>query len=113
MPPQIFTLNFDINRCYIIKDKKAIMVDGGPPNCLPGFLKQLAAIAVNPEEIKLIVLTHGYFDHTGSAKVIKEATGAKVPIHKNDSYLLEEGRFHWPPGVTRWGVSSRFIMKPL
>lgn len=61
---------------------------------------------------KLRILTHGDFDHIGSAKQIKEATGAKVAIHENDRKYLEEGRFNWPPGVTRWGISTRFLVKP-
>lgn len=112
MQPQIFTLKLGINRCYIIKGKHAIMIDGGPPNRVKSFLKQLAATGIEPKEIRLVVLTHGDFDHTGSAKAIKEATGAKVAIHKNDSELLEEGCFNWAPGVTIWGVSSRFVLKP-
>jgi hydroxyacylglutathione hydrolase len=112
MKNQIFTLKFGINRCYIIKGKQAIMVDGGPPNQIHHFLKQLSVIGMKPEEIKLIVLTHGDFDHIGSAKAIKEATGAKVAIHENDRKLLEEGRFNWPPGVTPWGISARFLVKP-
>ncbi len=112
MKPRIYTLRLGINRCYIIKGKHAIMVDGGPPNSINNFLKQLAATGIEPKEIRMIVLTHGDFDHTGSAKAIKEATGAKVAIHENDCKLLEEGRFNWPPGVTLWGVSSRFVVKP-
>jgi hydroxyacylglutathione hydrolase len=110
--PQLFTLKFGINRCYIIKGKQAIMVDGAPPGKLPSFLKQLARLHIKPKEIKLIVLTHGDFDHIGSAKEIKEATGAKLAIHKNDRKCLEEGLFNWSPGVTVWGIVSRFILMP-
>ena len=110
--PQFFTLKFGINRCYIIKSKQAIMVDGAPPGKLPSFLNQLTRFNINPEEIKLIVLTHGDFDHIGSAKEIKEATGAKLAIHKNDRKYLEEGLFNWSPGVTVWGKISRFMLMP-
>lgn len=109
----IYTLKFGINRCYIIKGKHAIMVDGGPPKQLNNFLKQLSAFEIKPEEIKLIILTHGDFDHTGSAKDIKEVTGAKVAIHENDRKLLEEGIFNWPAGVTAWGRFIHFTMMPL
>ncbi|WP_372950553.1 MBL fold metallo-hydrolase, partial [Mariniphaga sp.] len=110
--PQIFTLKFGINRCYIIKGDKVVMVDAGPPNKLKSFIKQLASFNINPKEIKLIVLTHGDFDHIGSAKEIKEITGAKVAIHENDRNFLEEACFNWPPGVTRWGKTSRLLLKP-
>jgi hypothetical protein len=112
MSPQIFILKLGINRCYLIKGKHTIMIDGGPPNQLDNFLKQLSVLEIEPKEIRLIVLTHGDIDHIGLAKSIKEVTGANVAIHENDRKLLEEGRFNWPPGVTPWGLSVHFALKP-
>lgn len=88
------------------------MVDAGPPGKLKSFKEQLSTFNINPNEIKLVVLTHGDFDHIGSAKEIKEVTGAKVAIHENDRKFLEEARFNWPPGVTIWGKVSRFLLNP-
>ena len=110
--PQIFILNFGINRCYIIKGEQAVMVDAGPPGKLKSFKKQLDAFNINPNEIKLIVLTHGDFDHIGSVREIKEATGAQVAIHENDLKYLEEGLFNWSAGVTCWGKFTWFVLKP-
>ena len=42
-------------------------------------------------EIKLLVLTHGHFDHIGAAREIKEASGCQVAIHREDAGNL--GRF--------------------
>ncbi len=112
MNEKIFTLRFDFNRCYILRGKQTIMIDGGPPHKKKSFLKQLNKFGIEPNEIKLIILTHGDFDHIGSAKDFKEVTGAKIAIHENDSKNLEEGIFHWPQGVTKWGKISRFILKP-
>jgi hydroxyacylglutathione hydrolase len=111
--PIIFTLKFGINKCYIIKGDSSIMIDGGPPHQANNFIKQISALNLSPEEIKLVILTHGDFDHTGSAKDIKEVTGAKVAIHENDRNLLEEGIFNWPAGVTGWGKFIHFSMMPL
>lgn len=110
---QIFTLRFDLNRCYLIRGKQTIMIDGGPPGKRKRFLNQLRELNIEPGEIKLIVLTHGDFDHISSAKDLKEITGAKVAIHQNDLENLEKGLFHWPPGVTLWGKISRFLLKPV
>ena len=112
MRQQIITLKFDINRCYLVRGKSTIMIDGGPPKKKDSFLKQLSKYNVDPAEIKLIVLTHGDFDHIGSAKDFKEISGAKLAIHKNDLSNLEEGNFHWPKGVTVYGKVSRFIYSP-
>ena len=112
MTPQIITLRFDLNRCYVIRGKQSVLIDGGPPGKKRSFLRQLKKHNIPPHEIKLIVLTHGDFDHIGSAKYFWELSGAKIAIHENDRIYLEKGLFHWPPGVTRWGKISRFLLVP-
>ena len=113
MPAEIYKLKFGINHCYIIKGKDAIMIDGGPPKSGKSFLKKLNSLSIRPDEIKLIVLTHGDFDHAGSAKEIKEITGARIAIHEYDRKNLEEARNNWPPGVTTWGKATHFVLYPL
>ena len=110
---QIITLNFSINRCYILKTKNAILIDGGPPGCRDSFIKQLDENGISSDKIKLIILTHGDFDHIGSAKEFKAITGAKIAIHESDRVNLEKGLMNWSPGVTRWGKISRFLLNPL
>jgi glyoxylase-like metal-dependent hydrolase (beta-lactamase superfamily II) len=113
MKPQIFSLKFGINTCYIIKGEGTIMIDGGPPNAIEKFKKYLDKFRIDPKEIKLIVLTHADFDHMGSSGAIKEWTGAKIAVHENDRATLEEGRLNWPPGVTSWGRLSHAILEPI
>lgn len=113
MAAKIHTLKFDINRCYIIESEGTIMIDGGPPNKKVEFIKQLNNLKIDPQSIQLIVLTHGDFDHIGSACDFKEITGAKLAIHENDRINLEKGTMNWAPGITVWGKVSRFIFKPI
>ncbi len=113
MKPQIFSLKFGINTCYIIRDKGTIMVDGGPSKATEKFKKYMIKYSIDPNEIKLVVLTHADFDHSGSASTIRELTGAKIAIHKNDRAILEEGRFNFPAGVTAWGKISHAIFSPI
>lgn len=113
MAIQIIDIKFGINTCYVIKEKGVIMVDGGPPRMKKTFLKQLKKSSIDPEDIKLIVLTHGHFDHVGSAKELKEITGAKIAIHEKDRLDLETGIMHWPKGVTTWGKISSSLFKHL
>ena len=113
MPMKIIDIQSGINTCYVIKEKGAIMVDGGPPKMRKTFLKRMKDFSIDPEEIQLIVLTHGHFDHVGSAKEIQEITGAKIAIHEKDRMDLEQGFSNWPKGVTTWGKLSSSIFKPL
>ena len=113
MSIKIIDIQSGINTCYVIKEKGVIMVDGGPPKMRTAFLKRMKHFSVDPEEIQLIVLTHGDFDHVGSAKDIQEITGAEIAIHEKDRMNLEQGFFNWPKGVTKWGKISRSFLMPL
>jgi len=94
-------LGFD--HCYIIQCEKVIMIDGGTPKQGKGFMKALERLSLKPEDIKLIVLTHGHWDHIGSAKEIKNITGAKLALHQQEKDWLEKSLKPLPPGVTAWG----------
>lgn len=105
---KIHIIKMGITRCYIIQDKGTIMVDCGPPDKLSTFLKAMKNASIDPKQIKLIVHTHGHWDHIGSTKAIKEATGAPIAMHEPDKEWLEKSLHPLPPGITAWG---RFMMK--
>lgn len=113
MAIQIIPFQSGINTCYIIKDRGGILIDAGYYDKVEGFSKVLSKNNMSAEEIRLIVLSHGHFDHVGGTKEIKELTGADVAIHENDRENLEEGTFQWPYGVTPWGRITSAIFKPL
>ena len=108
------TLGFD--HCYVIQGEGIIMVDGGAPNQAKGFMEALERLSVRPEEIQLIVITHGHWDHIGSAKDIKEITGAKIAMHRREKDWLEKSLKPLPPGVTTWGrilIGTMAMLMPL
>lgn len=45
--------------------------------------------ALENKNVKYILLTHGHFDHISGAKAVKEKTGAKTVIHKEDADCLK------------------------
>ncbi len=111
--PEIFQFKVEINRCYIIQQEGTIMMDGGSPNQIESIKKSFKTLNINPKDIRLVVLSHGHFDHAGSAKEIRELTGAKILVHKNDNDMLETAEMIWPPAANTWGSITRSIFKPL
>ena len=109
---QIIPFQSSINTLYIIKDKGAILVDTGYHGIVTSFSELLDNHEIKPDEIKLIIPTHGDFDHAGGAKELKELSGAKIAMHEEDRQNLEQGIFHWPKGVNLWGKISRTSMMP-
>jgi len=113
MSLQIFTIKIGINRCYLVKDEGTILLDAGTPNRIHAFQKSFERLPILPNEIGLILLTHGDFDHVGSAKDLKALTGAKIAIHEHDRLNFESSLFNFPPGVTSWGHLLRSILNPI
>jgi len=102
-----------MDACYVIQDRGTIMVDGGFPGSARAFTRALEKLTIKPLEITLVILTHGHFDHIGSASFIREQTGAKVALHQADREQLEKDKVTWPPGITPWGKLSRGLFKPM
>jgi len=102
--------------CYFIRGKSAIMIDGGAPKRARVFLKAIERLSMKPEEIRLMIITHGHWDHIGSAGDIKEITGAKIAMHHREKDWLEKCLKPIPPGVTGWGrilVAMMAMLTPL
>ena len=108
---EIHNIKLGITNCYLIKDKGIILIDTGMPGEFDKFTRGLADLNISPEQISLIVTTHGHWDHFGNLKQIRELTGAKVLAQKNDRPLIEKGVKFMPPGVTKWGKTLRPLLK--
>jgi hydroxyacylglutathione hydrolase len=109
---RIIPFHSSLNTCYILKNKGTVLIDGAWPGAAVPFTKTLSKSGIEPEEIQLIILTHGDFDHVGGAKEIQKLTKAEIVMHNKDSGNLEKGILHWPEGVTSWGKLSRFLFMP-
>ncbi len=117
----IHPVKVGVDNCYIIRHEKAIIVDGGMPGEFDEFCKGLHKTGIKPADIQAIVITHCHWDHIGCAQRIKDMTGAKLLVHKQEQDIMEKGMISMPPGVTLWGRllgfflkiwSSRFIIEP-
>ncbi len=76
------TGSLDVN-CYFIIDKgHCAVIDPADEVPVLAYLEK--------ENLKLthILLTHGHFDHIGGVAKLKEATNAKICIHKKDAPML-------------------------
>lgn len=111
MDINIHTVPLGFDHAYIIQGQGTIMIDGGAPKQAKSFSKALENASIKPEEVQLIVLTHGHWDHIGSAKEIKEITGAKIAMHQREKHWLESSLKPMPPGVTTWGHIFGSIIK--
>lgn len=82
------------------RSREAIAIDTATP-CLAWIADELAA---RDWTLKLIVSTHGHWDHIGDNAVVAEHTGADIAVHPLDRDRLEHPRpvaapFEIPPSV--------------
>ena len=61
-----------------------IMLDAGYQHSLYIVLDNMYRMGLDPHNIKYVLLTHGHIDHFGAARAVKELTGAKIALGKED-----------------------------
>ncbi len=61
-----------------------IMLDTGYQQSLYIVIDNIYRTGLSPHDIKYILLTHGHIDHFGAAKALREFTGAKIALGKED-----------------------------
>jgi hydroxyacylglutathione hydrolase len=91
----------NVSAYLIYRPGEAILVDCGNKGSEARILKCLKGLGLEPEMLKLLILTHVHFDHAGSAKKLKELTSCKIMVHQSEETRLREGFTPIPAG-TRW-----------
>ena len=61
-----------------------IMLDSGYQHSLYLVIDNMYRIGLDPHDIKYLLLTHGHIDHFGAARAIRELTGAKIALGRED-----------------------------
>jgi hydroxyacylglutathione hydrolase len=114
MPPQIQTIRLPLPfrlgsvNCYLIKtDSGGMLIDTG---CANGRAKLERELGGDGENLKLIVLTHGDFDHSGNAAYLRQKFGAKIAMHRGDLATVERGDIF---GGRKKGKSPFKMLAPL
>lgn len=75
--------NFATNT-YIVTDEES----GETAVVDPSLSEDSLIEKIKDKNVKYILITHGHFDHIGGVNLVKEHTGAKVVIHKEDEEML-------------------------
>jgi hydroxyacylglutathione hydrolase len=82
--------------CYLIKtDDGFILIDTARTSKRAKLERELESAGCYPGNLKLIILTHGDFDHTGNCAYLREKFGAKIAMHHYDSGMVERGDMFW------------------
>jgi glyoxylase-like metal-dependent hydrolase (beta-lactamase superfamily II) len=82
---------FIVNAFLIIEGSGLALVDSGLPKNEKKILKYIESIGGKPDDLKIILITHADGDHIGSAKALRELTGAKIFASEYEAECAAKG----------------------
>jgi hydroxyacylglutathione hydrolase len=68
-----------------------ILVDTGVPKYWSQLEDELLQAGCLPDRLKLVIVTHGDFDHTGNCAELQRKYGAKIAMHNGDVEMVKTG----------------------
>lgn len=90
-----FIFGITVN-CYLLNSgNNFILIDTGKSGERKAIEDELNKAGCKPGNLKLIVLTHGDFDHCGNAAYLREKFNTKIAMHEADSGMVEHGDMLW------------------
>jgi len=106
--------------CYLIKAEAGyVLIDTGVSSQHAALEKELLDAGCPPGALKLIMLTHGDFDHTGNAAYLRQKFNAPLAMHPADFDMIVRGDMFasrsngnpifkaMAPAMFRFGKSNR------
>ena len=107
--------------CYLVNTGRGfVLVDTGGSNQRAVLETELEDAGCQPGDLKLILLTHGDFDHSGNAAYLSKKYAAKIAMHPGDSGMVEHGDMFYKrkkgnallrvlvPAMSGFGKAQRF-----
>ena len=98
IPTSISVIDLEKVNCYLLETQDGfILIDSGFTKkraIVDNFLSNKGITSEN-QRLKLILLTHGDFDHTGNARYLKEKYNSKIALHNDDIGMVEHGDISW------------------
>lgn len=81
----------DVGAYLIETSDGLILIDAGYEDTTPLVLNNLSALGFAPSDVRIILNTHGHFDHAAGLAALKRATGARLYASAAEAALLRRG----------------------
>ncbi len=105
---KVYSFQAGMCRAYLIKDmSRGYLIDAGSPGQCENILRHMKAYGI--DSLALIILTHGHFDHYGSAADLRDSTGAPIAIHEADSVWAARAQTPLPK-IKTWGILGKMLL---
>jgi hydroxyacylglutathione hydrolase len=89
-PGRIHSIRAGLSAAHLVEAEDGwILVDTGSPGQAGRILSTLRVLGGG--KLRLIYVTHAHFDHYGSARALRQHTGAPIAIHAADEAAMAAG----------------------
>ena len=110
----IQTISLGSVNCYLVPaGRDFVLIDTSLPQKRAELEAKLARAGCVFGTLKLIVLTHGDYDHAGNAAHLRERFGAKIVMHPADAGRVELADWSWnvKPKPDRFALPFRLVSR--
>ncbi|MCC6555758.1 MAG: MBL fold metallo-hydrolase [Polyangiaceae bacterium] len=76
---------------FLVRGARAVLVDAGYPGSAPRIRAAMDRLSVRPDDVSLVLISHGHIDHFGGAAELREWLGAPIAVHRADAACLRRG----------------------
>ena len=96
------------------------MIDTGFAITRSKLEKAFEQEGIKPDDIKLVIITHGDIDHIGNCAYLQKKYGLKIAVHEADAGLCRTGKLNFSRKRKASGLAKiisyvryAFVVKPM
>ncbi|HYG98802.1 MAG TPA: MBL fold metallo-hydrolase [Terriglobales bacterium] len=107
----VVCIEIGISNCYLVGNKKEwVLVDAGTGGHAQDILKTVRKRFGKKAKPEAILLTHGHFDHAGSASELADHWDVPIYAHRRELPFVD-GRSEYPPPDPTVGGFMSFVVR--
>ncbi|MCR8897511.1 MBL fold metallo-hydrolase [Gordonia sp. GONU] len=106
--PGIHRLEHAYTNQYLVEvDDRLVIVDAGLPRSYGPLVEAIHHLGHDVDAVSALIITHGHFDHVGTARRLAKQWRIPVHIHRDDAWLAAHPYRYAHENTTRGGVPLR------
>ena len=98
----------DLASYLITTPQGHILVNSNLESSVPSIKENVERLGFHFNDIKILLISHGHFDHCAGSALIKQLTGAKYMVMEGDVPVIEDGG----RSDFQYSHSTDFLFKP-
>lgn len=81
----------DLASFLVTGDQGDVLIDSGSVETAPQILSNIRTLGFDPKNVKVILNSHGHFDHAAGMADLKATTGARLYASPEEAKLIQAG----------------------